>query len=531
MNLKINTVDWTRIEDRLIVLDEIYGSREELFRKYESFAQCEIFNDRIEPFVRAYLQTQMGRKTVLKMPIISSVNIGRKVVKAESSLYRQAPDRVISEDAGNDGDALNAVYDDGRFNVKLQKANEYFKLQNQSLIQVIPIKQKIEMRVLFPHNYDVIPDKENPEIADSYIISTFDRTRFVQSDGYNEKIADLDDFKAGLDKFTVWTKDYNFVMNGKGEIISGDDITNPIGMMPFYDIAGDKDFEYFVRQGSSLADFTVQYNAALSDLAMIVRLQGYAQAVVSGPANMLPEVLDIGPNVVLHLPHDPNSSTPTTFQFINPSPNIDGTLKHIEGLLANFLSSRGVDTNIIQATLNNGTGKAYSSGLERLLAMIDRFEASRADIDLFTDAETKVFEIVKAWLSYATNATDKNTGLPLIDPKYYVSGAIDKVQFSVVYAKPENIQTETEKVAYMEQRIAIGISDKLDALMYLDDLDETEAQEKLDQLEERAKLEPEDVAPVVQPVMDGSGNSANPVVTPPAQGGTNAQNTQPKANH
>lgn len=431
-------------------------------RKQEAFVRYDVFKDNLYPYVHAYLSSQFDADTVKSMPIVSSINIAKRVILQEASIYAQDPVRNFSNGGTKDDETMALVIKDARLNAKMKKANEYFKLQKgQIVVQVIIKDKKVQTRVLLPHQFDVIPDFENPEVAFAYLVCT---------SGRMEKPAD--------ERFTLWTKDLNMNIDGAGNIL-GDaaKVTNPIGILPFADISVDKDSCFWVKAGDTDVDFTIQYNAALSDLWNICRLQAYAQGVYIGDIKSMPTVVRTGPNRIIRIPVNPDApGVANDFKFVSPNPNIDGVIKQIEQLLANFLTTRGVDAKVIQGTLSGDTG--YSSGIERLLAMIDRFEATRDDFAVFEVGEMEIFEIAKKWL-------EVYSGTDLLDPKYRVTSGIKNLTMALSFSKPESIKTDEEKNTDLEFRIKHGVADQVTILMERYGFTEEQALEELKRIYER----------------------------------------------
>lgn len=472
-------INWLNPNERLQVIESL-SSDENKRRKRESLIAFEVYNDRIYGYVYNYLLQQMGKKTVDSMPIVSTVNLCKRIIDKQASIYKKPVKREFQDVSEETAAILNDVYEP--FDAKMQRVNTFFKLQNQALIYVRISGGHILPRVVMPHQYDAIPSDDDPEIAQAYILSAFDKSEILPSDKVNEKHGDRDDYQSILQKYIVWTPEYHFVMDGRGNIIDApfEDLRNPYGdMMPFVDVATEKDYEYYIRQGDTSVDFTVQYNAALSDTQNIIRLQGYAQAVYKGPVNLLPEVIHMGPNVVIRLPTDPNNpDADTDFDFKNPSPDIMGTLKAQEMLLANYISSRGIDTKIITGQL--GDGVKYSSGYERMLAMLDQFEATQEDFNLFQQAEQKLFKVVKRILS-TYSRTD------VLEKEYWVTPEIENAELHVKFYSPEMVQSEAEKIANAQAKIELGIDDEVGALMSLEGMSEDQAIQKLDKLRQRER--------------------------------------------
>jgi hypothetical protein len=363
-------------------------------------------------------------------------------------------------------------------NVKLDRSNEYYKLQGQSLLQVVPKDGKLIMRCYMGHHYDAIPMEDDPEKAQAYIISAYDpymdmpqgvtskwngpfsgsgATAPLYNDNFNQKIADPNDEKALLERYVVWTADLNFVMDGKGNILS-ETVDSPIpGVLPFIDVAYEKDFEYFIRQGQGVTDFSVQYNSAISDLANIVRMQGWGQAYLIAEKDLIPQNLQIGPNFILKLPMDPNSDIRPEFGFANARPDLEGAIKYIELLLANFLSANGIDPKAISGKSDSNR---FSSGVERLLAMVERFEASQSDFEMYRWAEQRLYWIVKSWHN-ALNGTDQ------LFPQYKTQDLSDDSMVEISFTKPEAIQTESEMLDTISQKMDLGLLGRDEAISEL----------------------------------------------------------------
>ena len=460
-------------EDRKKILESL-KSAENIDRKARSYKQYEILKDRIHDYVVEHLKSQFDADTVRMMPIISSINIAKRMLSQEASIYRDEPVRTFSGIEDPDVEAMKAIYSDGRFDSKMKKANFYFKaFKDQCVVQVILIDGAITLRVLAPHQFDVVPDAANPEKAFAYLVNLKPRAKDPKDQ-----------------RFTVWSDEWNFIMDGNGLIQSSPQhLKNDLGLMPFVDIAGDKEFSFFVDLGETDGDFTVQYNAALSDLQNICRLQGYAQAVYIGDPKSMPSSIKIGPNVVLKIPINPDQPVQNTdFKFVTPNPDIEGSIKQIEQLLANYLTTRGIDTKSIAGKLD-GT-QAYSSGIERMLAMIERFEASKDDLSVFTWAEKEIFKIVKAWV-------EKYSRTQYLKKEYWGGAKLPNAVQSVAYSKPTSIQTDDERNKDLEFRIKHGVADAVTILVETKGMSEEAALEEVKKLAKRkadlkAFLAPED---------------------------------------
>ncbi len=462
--------------ERKQIVNEI-KSYENIDRKKKSLRDYEIYNDNAYPYVKEALTCQLTKETADQMPIISNLNIAKAVVQKEANIYTDPPKRTYEDITDADEEVLEMIYSDCGFDSVFGKSNRYYKLRNQSFVQVVPKNGKIKLRVLHGHNIDVIPDGDDPEQAFAYIISSFDKAIYLKAgqDNNNQIIADADDYKASLEKYQVWTKEFVFTMNGRGDLVS-EPIPNAIGMLPFVDVAAGKDFEFFVRIGQALTDFTVDFNVAWSDLMYICRLQGYSVGVLSGDPNLKPESMTVGPNRMLFLPKNPSAESALEFKFESPSPNVADTLKSIDSLVSTFLTTRGVDAKAIQS--NNSGNTSYSSALERLLAMIDQFRASKEDFDLYKVVEMQIHSIVTKYLSLLS-------GTEFLDIKYSVSQSIVNSQLSVQFHKPEMIETKSEQLDNSKKKIDLGIADAVSVLSEIEGISTDQAEEKILEIQDR----------------------------------------------
>jgi hypothetical protein len=445
-------IDFNDLATRRRVIEDI-KTNENKKRKYESYKQFECFMGRLRQFVTDYLLSQFTKQTVYTMPIIDSINISSRVVNKQASLYKTPPKRTFTNLDQDQQTTINNWYLEYGVNSKLFKSNQFFKLQDQSFLMLVPDREKnLKCRVVMPHMIDAIPSDVDPEIADAYIISVHDKQWFNHgSDGRNEVTADQDDYKANVEKYLVWTKEINFLMNGRGEFLT-EIFPNPIGELPFIDIAEGKDYEFFVRGGQALTDFAIQYCGALSDLAQVVKMQGWSVGWLKGPASLMPEEIIVGPNKILKLTTDPNNPDATTeFGYSSPDADIQGAMSYLEMLISNFLTSRGLDSNIISS---KGDAQKFSSGVEKLLSMIDAFEASKQDMDIYQKAERQFFELLKKWNNLLIQTPNKIFDFLIPEDS----------ELEVQYHQPQNIQTTKEKLETIQLRLELGLIDQIDAI-------------------------------------------------------------------
>lgn len=476
---------------RKAVIDEIKGN-ENIEAKKLSYNQYLVYKDIIMPFVEDYLKKFYSPKTIKEMPIMAAVNLCRRIINQEASIYVDAPERRFVGVSEEQAIQLKKIYEDMKIDTIMLKANQYYRLQGEQIhVYITPNKGKLKARVLLRHQIDAVPRPTDPEEADAYIISGFDRFYATSSatqqrdlpdgsrpydDNINQKIGDPDDYKSSVERFVWWSDELNFITDKNGNILS-EEVENPLELKPIVDIASSKDSEYWQKSGSAVTDYTIQYNAQITDLAHIMRMQGFAQAVISGPAEMLPESLQIGTNSILRLPVDPNNPVATTFQFVSPNPDLAGSNQTVENILSAFLTSRGLDPKLVN---QKGESKQFSSGLERLLSMIEQFKPSKRDYDVFMDAEKKIFEIVKAYI---------NNMVPSDVLEYRMAQIPQEATVEVKYQEPQMVVSEAERLAELQQMRELGVLSEVELIARARKVDLEQAEEIRQQIMSENQME------------------------------------------
>jgi len=443
-------------------------SFENLERKQLSLKQFEVYMDRMLPFVKQHLQAFYGADDINSLPVISAINLCKRIVNQEAKIYMQCPKRTFTGVSEEQAMFLEELYESMHVDAMMLKSNQYFKLQAQNTVQIIPIEGELKLRVLLNHQYDVVPHMLMPEHADAYILTGYDKNiRLPQlqenSDGTNQTIADYNDYLSDVKLSVLWSKDFNFLFDDNGNVIGG--VTpNPIGMLPFIDISPAKDFEFFIRDGASVTDFTIQFNSSLTDMSQIVRMQGFAQAYLIASETTMPTTVRTGPMIAVKLPINPNQpDIRPEFGFAQPNADISGSMAYLESLMALFLSSRGVDPKTVSG---KGEAKQFSSGMERLLSMIESFEVSRSDFSVYENAEKKMFEIIKAYLNTYSGTNVLN---------YNIARIPDNAGIEIDFHKPEMIKTDEDKLNIIERKLDLGLISKIDAIMEDRGIDKDEA--------------------------------------------------------
>lgn len=498
----INLLNQNELKD---VLGEMQSS-ENINRKRSAFQQLDIYSGNQANYVYAKIKEMYGQEAIDSIQIVAAINLAERISNAEASIYKEEPERSFTNATEKEIEQILKHYEEMDIDQSLMLLNRLYRLGNQSLLQIIPKNGSLMSRVLYQHQYDVIPSDDNPEEAAVYIISTtaskMDRANIYNlSDNYNQTIADPNDMDQSNNRFVVWSKDYNFICNGLGEIVSNIDeaIDNPIGILPFVDVSKIKTMGYFAGGGADLAAFSVAFNIMLTDLGEIVRLQGYSQGVLSSLEK--PESISIGPNRLMWLKKDKNEpgDKDPMFNFVSPTPDLQGSMTYVENVLRMFLSSRGTDSKLVSTQ----TSKEYTSGFERLLSIVDRAEATKGDRVKFRCVEEDVFEITRAWNNYLYQTVDG------LEPDNKISLISDQVYVNTKFYEPQQILTQQDKEDSIKRRMDLKLMSRLMAIQELYDVDEERAQEIIDEIDNGENETPEQEAQISDVIEDDNLEETN----------------------
>ena len=135
------------LSGRKILVDEIKGW-ENVERKKESYKQSQVYAGFNRGYVIDYLRTQFSENTVNKMPIISTVNLCKRIVDKQSSIYVSAPSRSFTNLDEEQQEQILEWYEKNKVNSYFLKANRAFKNQEQTFLMLAPDQSgRLKIRV------------------------------------------------------------------------------------------------------------------------------------------------------------------------------------------------------------------------------------------------------------------------------------------------------------------------------------------------------------------------------------------------
>jgi hypothetical protein len=464
-------------------------------RKAEAFKGYECLKDSTDHYVYALLSAQFESETVYEMQYaISNISILRKVVEKLAKVYAGGVKRTVPNN-----DAATAQVEElaklMRFNEQMAKANRYFRAFKNTLVFPKPVKDEfgkyaLKLEILPPFKYDVIEDSDNPELPLAVVLSDYVPTRqsiFSISNpavrGQNqttrmvrESSASMPEQAAGEDarRFIWWTKNLHFTTNAKGEIISGPGIDNPIGELPFVNIAGDQDGEFWAKGGGDLIDAGVKINTMITNVRHVAVSQGYGQMYMTG--KNLPKTIKVGPTHCIQIEQESTDDPKPEVGFLNSNPPIDELSRLIEMDVALMLSTNNLSTHGFSISLSGS--KDFASGVAMMIDKAESVEDITEQSRIFVEREPRVWGKVEKWWK----VFDERGLLSDV----FKAAPVPKEAASVLlnFPDPKPVMSESEELDIIAKRRELGLNTEVELLMRDDpSLSEEQAQEKLTAIE------------------------------------------------
>jgi len=506
------------------VISDMIDDQENLLRKIRELRKHDIYRDKNSKWVMDAIQKESFRQVTIEQMRnrASNISICRKIVNKLARAYIGGVLREVKTEG--DQESIDKLERELDVTTHMKKADRYRQLFRNTLVGVIPnpsnresreaksTKWDLEMRVLAPWEYDVLEDNFDHTKPRVVILTDFpERYRFQsdfqsliqgaagvrtrdpsassreRGDRSEQHIADSPE-DAGTDekhrRFIWWSDEYHFTTDNTGAIVDvpskdaatfREQVTNPIGLLPWENIAGDQDGQYWAQGGEDVTDGSILINKILTDVNFITFIQGWGQLVIS--AKDVPKKIKGGPDNAFIFDIQEGDPVPQVF-YATSNPPIQGWLDTIMTTLAMILSTNNLSVRNIATKLDAATA---ASGIALLIENSESLDDIRNLQEMYRDKEPQIWEILRRWheLFAKPDALVKN--LQEINP---FKDADVRLKFNEFRAPI----SEKEKLEEIKIRKELGINSMAELLMKDNpDLSEDEAKERIKKLTEEKK--------------------------------------------
>lgn len=523
--------DILKLEVRKAIIDEIKGSENQA-RKHEAYKRYLCYKDKTKDFVTEQLLKQFDQTTVEEMQYcVANVSLVRKIIDKLARVYNNGATReIIGDEQATEN--LHSLEKELDFNSQIRTANKFLKLQKNLAFYVKPcpvyqsdgsFKYKIKLDPLNPYLYDVIEDYYDRTKPMAYVLSDFDYapTLYTTKDpayagragseikGVNPQTNRQDDIiaddpdDAKNKNFIWWTGQYHFTTDATGAIISGEDLVNPIGELPFENFAIDQDGQFWARGGNDLIDGAILVNSVMTHNQHVAITQGYGQFYMRG--KNLPRNIKVGPSKAILMEYQEGEPTPE-LGFATASPQIDSLRGLVESYIALLLTTNNLTTSSVSSSLSGGA--TAPSGIAMVIDKAESMEDVNDQRQIFIDNEPAIWRKINKWLAvYGDAMIEGLAGLSL--PEDF------EESFHLQFHEPMVIMSEAEKLANLKARKELGLDSMVDLIMKDNPtMTQEQAEEKLKRILEQ-KIGAAMQAEVVQVEDESEGMSED------ASGGSN----------
>lgn len=408
-------------------LIKYFNSDKEKTRRANSKKAWDIYDGEIGKYVKDYVKQllNLSPDELNQIPIVSSLNIAKSVVKELTGLYKNKTERTFffNNESSMANDLLDDYYKKLKVNSVMLEINRAIEYEGDVHIGILPDKKgRLRVKVLKGYSLSVLEGSDET----IYIIPA----KFT----HGGKI---------VDGFELWSETALVRTDKDGNTLETEELDLPYS--PVFKASGVSFSDNYWKKGDySLADFTIQFNALMTDVGHTIHLQSFSQPVFtkSARSSNFEDDVRVGKTEVLVL----NTSEEGTedFRFVSPSGDISGALDYVTAISKMFAKTKDVDSSVILGNLNK---EAYNSGIQRLLAMIEKYDRSIEYAPIMLEAEEKFFKAVMAWLDYKGELS--------YDDRDYLT---------VVHQKPSMVKTLSEQIADELALEDLGAQDRVETI-------------------------------------------------------------------
>jgi hypothetical protein len=476
-------------EFRFLVLKEITEGTENLDRKQAELRKHEIYRDKNAKWVmEAICREYLKESTVEQMRNrVSNISICRKIINKLAQAYTHG----VTRTAGLPGaqESVDALANELDLDTLLKKSDRYRQLFRNTMVQVVPIpctegvdaetgkrEYDLKVKVLAPWEYDVIEDPNDRTKAKVVILTDFpERDVFNATsdslaaqgvralfpgakygDQRDEVIADTPgDAGRGKDRrFIWWTDSFHFTTDIKGKIVEPtvEDYANPIGKLPFVNITGDQDGQFWAQGGEDVPDGSILLNKKITDLNFIEWVQGWGQLVIAAPD--VPKKLVGGPDNAFIFDTS-STDKPVQVFYATSNPPIEAWLKSISSHLAMLLSTNNLAPGDIATELNaQNVASGVSLMIENSEILVDLQETQK----LYQDKEPLLWDILARWHRLYAETGELRSDLQEIAPMQ------DDPDVEIKFAQVKPPISEMDKLNQIKLRKDLGINTHVELL-------------------------------------------------------------------
>jgi hypothetical protein len=454
------------------IITEINES-DEVNRRASFLRRQKIYNDGGKEFLIEALKKEFGNESLNEMRL-APLNILKKIVNKRSMLYKTPPKRTVQSGEESDQALIDYYSEELDLNESMDKAHRYFTLHSNTALYCIPVGEKIELRIIPPYLYSVVPNKKDQTIPEVYIFNRFTESGMVapQDDLYSpvgqasfsmqrgmkekKSLVDSNEREVDIDRqYIFWSDAQHFTANDKAEFTHNtnpEDQINAIGRLPVVNLAKDRDSKFWATQFEDTVDLSLAIMKAWSDLLTISKHQGFSILTITSQEE--PKQLKLGINRAIWLKQMPEGPQPS-INYVQASSPLGEYKDLIMDLLGLLLSTADLNPKEVGGV---NSARNFSSGFQALIETSDTLEAIKRDQNPLRRAEQELWQIIKAWHNYMFDANMLNE-----DARSFGKFSED-FSISIQYAEMKPLESIVDRISQAKELAALGLVTREDMI-------------------------------------------------------------------
>ncbi len=404
-------------------------------RRAEMLIRKNILKDNLEYIIDAQLRLMFTPQTYddMRHYVDATNNLMRRVVRETSTVYKGAPERVVSPKGGQK--RFDEVCKALNLNQKMKRANYLLNGMNDLLVQVVVMDGMIDLSLLTPDMVTVFENKDNPTVLDAVLIE----------DAYCDEVGQTQR------QWIYWSPTRHFILDRdfKTKSVDGNpEMVNPYAeqnilmntFFPFVPIHKDDRENCFWDRytGKDLVSATklvaLQSTFRNFMIPMQFKQLGVKQQTIdtntgTTKSNQIKSPLDI-------------LVTNGEAQVLDWQSNLTQIGEQIEKQIFSVAGNHGISSENFKLMAQSVSGFARKVARERL------DEIREDQTETWRDAEDQIFEAIK-WASIVYNLNP----LP------------EAAKLSVDFAEPKDLEDPKDEMDLKIQKIDLGVVNLLDVIM------------------------------------------------------------------
>jgi hypothetical protein len=425
---------WNSIADS--VVKEMYDeavAKAAVDRKNDTIKRLSYYHDEQEEYIKDALTLHYADPDAFSPAFF---NVVKKIVNQLAMIYLADAEREV-DGTERDKAIFKEIVESTSLNPKMKTCSRYTQLLKTTMLRPVWRKGKMDLDVLTGDILDVIIS-DTPEQLEQVLI-----THYPQS-GETKDIT-----------YSLWSDETFRKLDYNGNTL--ETMPNPykvIPMVPVWD-SYPVGTSFWLAGGDDLINIQSAVNEKLTDLLLVIRQQGFGQAVIKG----VPEQgsnMQVGPGTTIEIP-DPAGD----FFYAKTNAPIQSILNAIDFMVKQLAVSNGLPASSLSVKPTQESGLARISGNRELE------ELRRDQISLFNSYEKRLFNMFRiVWNVH-------NPGRKITET----------ARLKVDFYDPKPTLSPDKEVEKWEKELEMGTISRVDILMIKNpDLSREDAQQKLEEI-------------------------------------------------